>query len=57
MVDYYQKYLKYKAKYLKLKNQIGSGRGRCKKCNCKGFRESYGNSNICSCKHNKNNHQ
>ncbi len=27
MVDYYKKYLKYKAKYLELKAQIGRGGG------------------------------
>jgi hypothetical protein len=32
MVDYYKKYLKYKAKYLELQSQIGLGRGKCNKC-------------------------
>ena len=43
-MDYYKKYLKYKAKYLYLKEQIGSGNGglneTCKKdndCNQKKF--------------------
>jgi hypothetical protein len=32
---YYQKYLKYKSKYLELKkSMIGAGTGGCKKCSC-----------------------
>jgi hypothetical protein len=52
-IDYYQKYLKYKAKYLELRDQIGSGsitklfcnKKCCKKneasenCGCKKFRK------------------
>ncbi len=37
--SYKQKYLKYKAKYLALKNQMGMGNGACKirRCNCTKF--------------------
>lgn len=34
-IDYYQKYLKYKAKYLELQNQIGNGPFRKLLCNKK----------------------
>ncbi len=39
-VDYYKKYLKYKSKYLELKNQIGTGLYKCmhKDCDCKTYK-------------------
>jgi len=36
-IDYRQKYLKYKAKYLELKKQMGGWKGPCTECNCKMF--------------------
>ena len=37
-IDYRQKYLKYKAKYLELKKQMGGLLLNCKKCkNCSNF--------------------
>lgn len=42
-MDYYKKYLKYKAKYLELKRQLEGGYwGKCqyKSCNCQTFKSS-----------------
>ncbi len=42
-MDYYSKYLKYKAKYLELKGQLGGEYGKCgdyekgKRCKCKSY--------------------
>ncbi len=33
-VDYYSKYIKYKAKYIELKNQMGGTKKCCLLCNC-----------------------
>jgi len=71
-INYQQKYLKYKAKYLELKRQIGGGedckfmkpaRGRFGpiKCDCKFFHpptKEGADLNICSvCKHSKTCHE
>ena len=62
MDNYYQKYLKYKSKYLELKSIIGGG-GKCNKCTgkeldtnnklipeCVGFISRGNHSDICKCK-------
>lgn len=37
-MDYHQKYLKYKIKYIQLKNKLdGTGHGKCKHCECNKF--------------------
>jgi hypothetical protein len=62
-IDYQQKYLKYKAKYLELKRQIGGEGGKCKyitparnaraawvdskPCNCIQFKIPPNKSNYC----------
>ncbi len=53
-VDYYKKYLKYKAKYLELKNQIGEGKGNCSKCTCGMYNKS--KSGVCMCGHREGDH-
>ena len=57
-MDYYQKYLKYKTKYLELKKQLG---GKCNKCRCpNSFSTREQNKSppeLCgSCNHSKKNH-
>ena len=54
-IDYQQKYLKYKAKYLELKRQLGGG-GKCGvkqfiSCGCKIKGKVGSFSPLCKCKH------
>jgi hypothetical protein len=63
-VDYYSKYLKYKAKYLELKNQMGGTDNEygttacCKSCNCINYKFETQNGSyfMCSCSHLKTSH-
>ncbi len=65
-IDYYEKYLKYKAKYLALKNQMGGGYCRackdpsckilCKFRQCQSFRKR-SDSNLCKCGHSYDSHR
>jgi hypothetical protein len=52
MVDYYKKYLKYKAKYLELQAQLEGGAGACssRDCGCKKYRPKP-NAKGCKCGH------
>ena len=51
-VDYYSKYLKYKAKYLELKNQMAGGKFYCCKiCDCLTYEQADPNTNVCKCGH------
>ena len=58
---YYEKYLKYKSKYLELKKyMIGTGIHSCKKCTCTDFvGKSYENrcSNRNGCTHTRAEHK
>jgi hypothetical protein len=55
-MDYYKKYIKYKTKYIQLKNKLkGSGHGECKMCSCKSFSAENFNQN-CICAHSYKNH-
>ncbi len=53
-VDYYSKYLKYKSKYLELKEQIGGG--SCTLCNCSSFKGKGLECNRNSCQHGRRFH-
>jgi hypothetical protein len=56
-IDYYSKYLKYKAKYLELKNQIAGAKiFCCKICDCLLYDEADPNTHVCTCGHNHLNH-
>ena len=63
-VDYYSKYLKYKAKYLELKNQMGGNGNKdtqkscCNICNCIKYDSVKGSyeQNMCSCGHLNSSH-
>ena len=56
MVDYKEKYLKYKAKYLDLKAQLNIvGGGKCEKCSCKGFTKG-SKLTDCKCGHGRGSH-
>ena len=50
---YLEKYLKYKAKYLELKNIIGGADRPCYEpgCVCKNYRVPAGTRGTCVCKH------
>ena len=51
-MDYYQKYIKYKTKYIQLK---GSGNGKCKICKCDRFTAENFNQK-CNCTHSYKHH-
>ena len=59
---YLEKYLKYKAKYLELKNIIGGGTGACNSCAwdddiCLAYTPAKNNKKYCVCGHAPENHQ
>ncbi len=61
-MDYKQKYLKYKAKYICLKNKMNfnqnaSGHGHCKLCDCNEFNAENFNQICKSCNHSYKNHK
>ncbi len=54
-VDYYSKYLKYKAKYIELKNQMGGDNLICcNLCNCIEYDKLV--TDICKCTHGRYTH-
>ena len=62
-MDYYQKYLKYKTKYLELKKQLGSGKMTCQKCTgidsmCKSYggRRTFKDGKCTLCNHDEKFH-
>ena len=57
-MDYYQKYLKYKTKYLELKNQLQTGGAKkccAHNCECSSY-EHDKSRDICVCRHSQNYH-
>ena len=54
-MDYYQKYLKYKTKYLELKKQLGLGSDKCSQCSCTSYVATNRPNNMTciNCKHSK----
>ncbi len=53
-IDYYSKYLKYKSKYIELRNQMGGVIQCCDSCNCKKYqwdKEYTSSNNTCTCGH------